>query len=370
MAALAAAAAVEAEEPVLPQELLRCAPRSLDGDWLTCTRVAAARETDGIVGASSSSGCTGASGGSAAAERHNLLAQGCVLEEAPVTSFSSFTDMEREIGAKALASASVIVGAEAKYLAAGALEDAALAAVTPAVIWPWTPATRSAFGPVSLPDKAMGAGALQRLAERFREQAFKEAEALRAPALSAIEQATQSAEYAAATSADIIKFAINDIVVLNGLSRTELNGQRARVVPTTCSVEAERVGVQLESSGQRLAVKSANLELMHAASGSAIGGAGAASEAAAALTSPDDASAPSPDPLTVPTPLVNVWPYSVEKVSAGLRSDELHRTELWHSFLAGDDRPVGGDDLPPPELYSSACDAPCIAGCYLSGGAR
>jgi len=40
-----------------------------------------------------------------------------------------------------------------------------------------------------------------------------------------------------------------------------------------------------------------------------------------------------------------------EKLRAATESEEKSREEMWHSFLAGDDRPVGCDGLPPPEAY-------------------
>jgi len=46
-------------------------------------------------------------------------------------------------------------------------------------------------------------------------------------------------------------------------------------------------------------------------------------------------------------------PHSEERLRAGLAEETIRREELWLRFLAGDDGPVGGESLPPPDLFRS-----------------
>lgn len=48
------------------------------------------------------------------------------------------------------------------------------------------------------------------------------------------------------------------------------------------------------------------------------------------------------------------WRVDAAKLAAARCCDEAKREELWRSFLAGDDMPVGGDSLPMPEVYMAA----------------
>jgi len=57
------------------------------------------------------------------------------------------------------------------------------------------------------------------------------------------------------------RFEVGLPVLLHGLSRTELNGQRGIVVRATGDRSPDRVPVQLEDSGQRFLVKAGNLEV-------------------------------------------------------------------------------------------------------------
>jgi len=41
----------------------------------------------------------------------------------------------------------------------------------------------------------------------------------------------------------------------------------------------------------------------------------------------------------------------MEKIAAGIAAEAAHQEKSWHAFLAGDDRPVGSDLLPPPGVY-------------------
>jgi len=57
------------------------------------------------------------------------------------------------------------------------------------------------------------------------------------------------------------RFEVGFPVLLHGLSRTELNGQRGIVVRTTGDRPTDRVPVQLEDSGHKILVKAENLEV-------------------------------------------------------------------------------------------------------------
>lgn len=69
-----------------------------------------------------------------------------------------------------------------------------------------------------------------------------------------------------ANEADGPWIAIGDLVLLKSLSQTELNGQRARIIPPHDGVPAGQVGVQLEASGKQLSVRVQNLEFLGAKS--------------------------------------------------------------------------------------------------------
>merc|ERR1712100_681098 len=54
---------------------------------------------------------------------------------------------------------------------------------------------------------------------------------------------------------------------------------------------------------------------------------------------------------TTPQTVTHAWAVSEEKLRLGRLAEESRKQTLWHQFLAGDDRPVGNDVLPPPEMY-------------------
>merc|ERR1712194_253296 len=150
-------------------------------------------------------------------------------------------------------------------------------------------------------------------------------------------------------------FCPGDLVILQNLAKVELNGQEARVLKRTAAVKPDRVPVKIVSTGQGLSVLPENLrkqELCEQSAGSppaaneSEGNSGLLEKATASdLTSLPDVKTQLPAPVAA---------YSEEKMTAGLAADKATTAQLWQAFLAGDDKPVGGVMIPPPEAFSSA----------------
>jgi len=200
---------------------------------------------------------------------------------------------------------------------------------------PWVPAHRLVMGPSARPGAAAASFLLGRLGERLREHG--DATRLRAdtpadaPNGANVTPAALPAPVAVANSSAVAAGPPTGTeVVLHGLSRPELNGLRAVVLPSTPAIQKGRVAVRtFEDTARRLSVRIENVKMLHDQE---------------AEGQPRESGTPS-------------WRVSEERLRRGRAADESRREELWHQFLAGDDRPVGGDALPPPELYYGRRDA-------------
>lgn len=263
---------------------------------------------------------------------------------------------------------------------------------------PWDPAARPMMGPAAPHNPAQASAMLERLGERFRESGL-------ARTASSVTNTTDIINIlgarlgelddhigtAAATNSSCsreshrpdAKFKVGENVVLVGLSAADLNGQLGTVIRASGKTNPGRLPVQLSSSGKKILVKEENLEapqttelvlgrsvMTESRFGSqaeqtenrASGGRDA-SDVDARHTTPAPEEAPGQRDEAVQGSFRPAWPFSQEKMLVGRDSDARLQEELWIQFLAGDDQPVGGDGLPPPELYyRSARGGSCAQG--------
>lgn len=163
------------------------------------------------------------------------------------------------------------------------------------------------FGPAAHPDPADVTNVMQQLGRRLRQ-------------LKVAEASTQ----------------------LAGNAEVAKNDSGAKALPIAATACA--------SNGAGYPVEDRAVGLPLGSEGFAIGGGKTAPAATAAVADPARAAALS---HLAGGPLSGRRPVAVdeEKLRASRELEEKHREEMWKSFLSGDDRPVGSDELPPPELY-------------------
>ena len=152
---------------------------------------------------------------------------------------------------------------------------------------------------------------------------------------------------------------------------------RATILPATAAVKSGRIAVRVQGTGQRLSVPATNLEKVRPAPGRAAPSA-ELQELAAAMAGPALRVRPPPRAAPkaaagtatagaaeadaakakarVPQHRTPVWSFSEEKMASAQKAEGAQRAELWERFLAGDDKPVGGDGLPPPESQAQSSD--------------
>lgn len=246
---------------------------------------------------------------------------------------------------------------------------------------PWDPADGPKLGPRAAPPSGREASfMLRRLGDRFREHGLAQG-GLRAedggaaevshiinalgsrlgdfpvPTVAsggAISSRTQVPNAGAKdTSSAAPGHRVGDRVVLKGLSKTELNGKFGVVTRAKGSVPAGRLPVRLLGQETSILVKLENLDVAPPVE---------EQEEVPRDRVPDQVVEPAQDTSqAVARPEVEpsersitkdaAWPVSEKKFSEGLQRDAQVKEELWHQFLAGDDRPVGGDALPPPDVF-------------------
>jgi len=192
---------------------------------------------------------------------------------------------------------------------------------------PWDPVERPVRGPPAPHDSQQAAAVLRRLGERFREcglsggrlDSQSPAATVNVPDARLADRPPkqEDAVVESRSGVDRHQLKVGTVVVLRGLSQASLNEQLGRVINASGSVQAGRLPVQLIESGRKILVK--HEKLLEVSDGIA--------------------------------EEISNKPSWLSEALVDCESDAQVQQELWRNALAGDDRPVGGEGLPSPDLY-------------------